>query len=172
MKSKNLYVVGVIFSIFLLLIFNVKADDNNGSEFESELGDFGVGIGIAGFVLFGLAAFSGLLIFLNQQKQFREIFKPLNINIKIIYKIHHPLTLLALFTCGIHAIIAISEGYGGLNTATIVGYVGLFTLGLIVISGFLFKIGKGVNRSLLRGFHLALMISILIFFAIHTILFD
>jgi len=172
MKTKLLYIFGVVFSIFLSLIFNVIADDGFESEFESELGDFGVGIGIAGFVLFGFATLSGLLILLNQNKEIREISKKLNINIKLLYKIHHPLTLLTFVIFGIHIILAINEGYGGLNGATIVGYIALFTISLIVISGFLFKIAKGVNRNVLRGFHLIFMITILISLAVHYAMFD
>lgn len=170
MKVKLLYTFGVVFSVFLYLIFNVKADD--GYEFESDLGDFGIGIGIAGFALFGLATLTGLLIFLNQNKEIREISKKLNINIKLLYKIHHPLTFFTFLICGIHIIVAINAGFGGLNAATIVGYVALFIIGLIVISGFLFKIAKRINRNVLRGFHLIFMITILISLAVHWAMFD
>lgn len=145
------------------------ADDG---ENESEIGDLAEALGTAGIIFFILSTITGLIIFLNQRKPFTEFFKKMKLKIKYIFKIHHPLTIIAISCWLIHGIViflAGSEDFG--NSAVLIGWAGVISLGLLGITGILFPRIKGA-RIYLRYIHLILMFFAAIFLIIHAVLVD
>jgi hypothetical protein len=169
MKYKLLSIFGLIFNILLFFIFTVKADD--GGEFEAE--GLAATLGVAGFVLFGFAIMAGSVIFLNRFIKVRDAFQKVQFPLKFFYKGHHYISLATIVVLVIHLIFVLTGGYGATEDfICVIAYYALFTLGLIAISGFLFRKVQGLKKDVLRGIHLVLMIIIAIFLEIHVTMFD
>ena len=166
MKYKFLSIFGLIFNILLFFIFTVKAEDGEAEGLAAALG-------ITGFILFGFTIMAGSVIFLNRFKKVREAFQKAQFPLKYFYKGHHYISLATIVVLVIHLIIVLTGGYGTTEDfICLIAYYALFVLGLIAISGFLFRKVQGVKKDILRGIHLALMITIAIFLEIHVAMFD
>jgi len=169
MKFKFLSIFGLIFNILLFFIFQVKADDGGGTE----VGDLAAAMGAIGFILFGFSVMAGFVIFLYRIKSVREAFQRSHFEMKYMYKGHHYTSLALIIVLVIHLISVLNGGYGEIgNTTCIIAYITLFVLGLIALTGFLFRKIHGVPRDILRGIHLTLMVTIAILLGIHVSMFD
>ena len=169
MKYKFLSILGIIFSIMLFFISTVKAED--GGEFEAE--GLAAALGITGFILFGFTIMAGFVIFLNRFEKVREGFRKNHFELKYFYKGHHYISLATFSVLIIHLIYVLYGGYGATEDfVCLIAYYTLIALGLIAITGFLFRKVQGVKKDVLRGIHLTLMIIIAIFLGIHATMFD
>jgi hypothetical protein len=170
MKYKFLSLLGLIFNLSVFFIFQVKADDGGG---EGGLEGLAPAMGILGFVLFGFSVGAGFIIFLNRFKGIREAFQRNHFPLKYIYKSHHYISSATLVILVIHLLIVWNAGYGLSGGFTcFMAYIGLGVLGLIALTGLLFRKVQGIPKDILRGIHLTLMVIIAVFLGTHVMTFE
>jgi DMSO/TMAO reductase YedYZ heme-binding membrane subunit len=138
-------------------------------EIEYEGEDSAEGLGIAAIIFFVVALIAGIIIFIVQQKPVQKYMKEKQIKLpmKFIWKMHHPLTLIA-FVCGLlHALIMFTSGEN--EDGETVGWIAFIIMSILMVSGFFFKYLKGSKRMVLRVIHFILMITVGIFIGIHAL---
>jgi hypothetical protein len=162
--ASTMYLIGFLILTFLAFVIQVVAQDSDGAG-GVDFSDLVGGFGIAGVVLFALATFTGLVIFLNQRPPFQALFKHWNVKMKIFFKIHHPLTIATIGTWVGHGLVLIFSGAPELSSSGLV----IVGVGIVMLlSGLLFPPMKGAaRRKVMRYFHLSLMIIIAILVVVH-----
>jgi hypothetical protein len=169
MKYKFLSILGLIFNISLFFIFQVRADDGGGLELEG----LAPAMGILGFVLFVFSVAAGFIIFLNRFKGIRTAYQRGHFELKWIYRSHHYVSLATLVVLAIHLLIVLNAGYGGSGGfSCFMAYIGLGVLGLIALTGLVFRKVQGIPKDILRGIHLTLMVIIAVFLGTHVMTFE
>ena len=157
------------------LLTRVAADDsgNLGSGLGGDLGDVGIGLGIAGGVLLGLSILHGLFMLISQQRPVAAAFKKANFKAFKVWKFHHLFTLPTLGVFIAHAIYAYVLGYGGAYSWFVVfSWTGTGLLGATCIVGALFSKARGKWRAVLRIVHFSLIIAVIAMMGIHVMVCD
>ena len=158
---RKYWIISVLsISLVFIQITRVAAED------DGELGDTAQVFGslAIGFLIVSLIV--GLILFLNRYKSIREVIKKLHIPMKILWKGHHPLTIVTFIFWIVHGILMLQGGEDGSESGWAIGIV----LGILLISGILFSFIKMTNkyRMLFRIIHLILAITTIITLLIHV----